>query len=255
MGRSVVIAALMLGLPAMPAGDAWAEETVRPPVGGVASPGDAMIFYVARGPVGACGHNCSEWIAAEGKIYWDTHKRLLATLDRVAGRKLPIFLRLSGEQHNLNVATAMGRIIRNHGLDVGVGSTLVERCAGATEATCFELKRGGEPLDSRLDDTAARCDVACVLILAGGVHRAIPAAAKVVVGGMQIHNRLGLNVPEEHRTGLTSHYGEQFRLYLTEMGIDPGLLDIIKRNSEAAGTTALSPDDRVRLRIVNTPAL
>lgn len=47
----------------------------RPPIGGFGSPPDAMIFYVAHGAAGTCGPGCSEWIAAEGTVQWDTHKR------------------------------------------------------------------------------------------------------------------------------------------------------------------------------------
>jgi hypothetical protein len=38
------------------AGSAQAQQ--RPPVGGIGSPPDAMIFYVARGAAGACGPGC-----------------------------------------------------------------------------------------------------------------------------------------------------------------------------------------------------
>src|SRR5712672_1429210 len=79
------------------AGFAQAPTPQRPPVGGIGSPADAMIFYVARGAAGACGQNCSEWIAAEGTVQWDTHKRLLAILDRQAGRKLPVVIHSWGE--------------------------------------------------------------------------------------------------------------------------------------------------------------
>jgi len=46
----------------------FAQTSQRPPVGGFGSPPDAMIFYVAHGPAGACGQGCSEWIAAEGTV-------------------------------------------------------------------------------------------------------------------------------------------------------------------------------------------
>ena len=111
------------------AGFAQAQMPQRPPVGGFGSPPDAMIFYVARGAAGACGPGCSEWIAAEGTVQWDTHKRLLAILDRQAGRKLPVVIRSWGES-NLNVATSLGRILRDRGIDATVGSTEAEACNG-----------------------------------------------------------------------------------------------------------------------------
>src|SRR6187455_126395 len=72
---------------------ACAETKMLPPVGGVSHPADAMIFYVVRGAADACGAGCSEWIAAEGVVQWDSYKRLLALLDRLAGRKLPVILK------------------------------------------------------------------------------------------------------------------------------------------------------------------
>jgi hypothetical protein len=93
------------------AGLALAQAPERPPVGGIGSPPDAMIFYVAHGALGACGQGCSEWIAAEGTVQWDTHKRLINILDRQAGRKLPVVIHAWGES-NLNVATGLGHLAR-----------------------------------------------------------------------------------------------------------------------------------------------
>src|ERR1700716_4630699 len=121
------------------AGLAQAQTPQRPPVGGFGSPPDAMIFYVAGAAAGACGQGCSEWIAAEGTVQWDTHKRLLAILDRQAGRKLPVVIHSWGES-NLNVATSLGRILRDRGIDTTAGRTEVEGCSGRCEAECFALK-------------------------------------------------------------------------------------------------------------------
>jgi hypothetical protein len=249
-----MIGAFLIGVTALATGHARSEEIVRPPVGGIGSLPDAMVFYVARGPVGACGQNCSEWIAAEGAVQWDTYKRLIAILDRSSGRKLPVILRVWGDG-NLNVATSMGRILREHGLDVSVGTTLIDRQECGTEAECFALKRQGGPVNASINISGARCDVACVLILAGGVHRSLPATTRVVLGSMQIRNRLGLNVSDERREGLTTLFGNQFRLYLTQMGIDVELLNVIEQNSKKAGGTELSPDSWTRLGITNVPAL
>jgi hypothetical protein len=249
-----MIGALLVGFAALQAGHARSEEVVRPPVGGIGSLPDAMVFYVARSSVGACGQTCSEWIAAEGTVQWDTYKRLIAILDRLSGRKLPVILRVWGEG-NLNVAMALGKIIRERGLDVSVGSTLIDKGICATEAACFELKRHGGPLEAKLDTSDARCDVACVLILAGGVHRSLPATAKVVLGGMRIRNRLGLNISDERREGLATLFSDQFRLYLTQMGVNVELLNVIEQNSGKTRATELPADNWTKLGIVNVPAL
>ena len=180
------------------AGSAAAQTASRPPVGGFGSPPDAMIFYVARGAAGACGQGCSEWIAAEGTVQWDTHKRLIAILDRQAGRKLPVVIRAWG-QSNLNVATSLGRILRDRGIDTTAGSTEVEACGRKSDTDCFALKRPGGPLDARMNLSDPRCDIACVLVLAGGVHRSLPTGTRMILTGMAIRNRLAPNVSDEQR--------------------------------------------------------
>lgn len=230
---------------------ATGQTAVRPPIGGIGQLPDAMIFYVAHGQQGACGPGCSDWIAAEGTVQWDTHKRLIAILDRQAGRRLPLVINTRGDA-NLNVAVSLGRILRDRGFDTTEGATVVGVCAGKTEADCFALKRPGGPLDATLNLSDARCDLACVLILAGGVHRSLPSGTRMVLSGMAIHNRLAPNVSEERRAGLTTLFDKQFRLYLSEMGVDTELIDIVDRNSEQHHSTEVPSSDWARLHIVTT---
>jgi hypothetical protein len=236
------------------AGFSQAQTPQRPPVGGFGSPPDAMIFYVAHGAPGTCGQGCSEWIAAEGAVQWDTYKRLLAILDRQAGRKLPVVIHTWGDA-NLNVAASLGRILRDHGLDTTAGTTEVAACDGKPDAECFALKRPGGPLDAKLNVTDARCELACVLMLVGGVHRNLPPGTKVILTGMTIHNRLAPNVSDERREGLTARFGEQFRMYLRDMGVEPGMFDIVDRNSESGRAVEIPPSEWLRLRIVTESSL
>ena len=234
-------------------GFAQAQTPPRPAVGGIGSPPDAMIFYVAHGAAGSCGQNCSDWIAAEGTVQFDTHKRLIAILDRQAGRKLPVVIHSWGES-NLNVATSLGRILRGRGIDATAGSTEVDACKNKPDAECFALKRPGGPLDGRINAKDTRCDLTCVLMLAGGVHRDLPPGTKVVLSSMFIRNRLAPNVSDEQRESLTARFGEQFRLYLRDMGVEPELLDIINRNPEPRRATELPPTEWTRLHIVTAPS-
>jgi hypothetical protein len=239
----------LIGLVA--AGCAQAQDPRHPAVGGIGSPTDAMIFYVAHGAEGACGKGCSEWIAAEGTVQWDTHKRLIAILDRHAGRKLPVIIHAWGDS-NLNVAASLGRILRDHGIDTTAGTTDVEVCHGKDETECFALKRPGGPLEAKVTLTDTRCDLACVLTLAGGVHRTLPAGTRVILGGMSIRNRLAPNVSDERRQGLTVQYGEGLRRYLRDMGVEPELVDIVDRNSEAKRQTEMPPSEWARLHVVTS---
>src|ERR1700731_1182238 len=147
---------------------ARSQDAAPPQVGGVISSPDAMIFYLAHGREGACGQNCSEWIAAEGIVEWDTFKRLFAFAARLGERKLPVILNVWGES-DLKVAMSLGKIIRDRGLDVSAGKTVVAGCADATEIACLALKRSGKSLDAAIDTSTVECDTVCVLILAGGV--------------------------------------------------------------------------------------
>lgn len=227
-------------------------QAERPPIGDFGSAHDAMIFYVAHGPADACGPGCSDWIAAEGTVQWDTHKRLIAILDRQAGRKLPLVIHSWGRS-DLNVAASLGRILHERGVDTTDGPTSVSACAEKSEADCFALKRPGGPLDATLDLANARCDLACVRILAGGVHRSLHAETRMVLSGTTIYNRRAANVSDEHRAGLTVYYGDRMRLYFRDMGIDGELVDIVERNSEQHRVTELSASDWMRLHIVTMP--
>ena len=224
----------------------------RPPIGQFGSAQDAMIFYVAHGPNGACGPGCSDWIAAEGTVQWDSWKRLIAILDRQQGRKLPLIIHSWGPS-NLNVATSMGRILREHGLDATAGATEAEACAGKSEADCFALKRPGGPLDATVSVPDPTCDLACILVLAGGVHRSLPKGARVVVSGRAISNRRAPNVSDEQRESLTVIFGERYRKYLLDMGVDPGLVDIVDSLDEGSRPFVVPPAEVAKLHIVTPP--
>ncbi|HEY6578263.1 MAG TPA: hypothetical protein VIY09_02995 [Rhizomicrobium sp.] len=230
---------------------AAAQTTARPPVGGCGSAPDAMIFYVAHGGDGACGPGCSDWIAAEGTVQFDTFKRLIAILDRQNGRKLPLVIHAFG-QSNLNVAMSMGRILHDRGIDTMEGATDVAACAGKADTDCFALKRPGGPLDAALNLKNARCDIACVLMLAGGIHRSLHATTHVILTGMAIHNRMAPNVSDERRAGLTELYDSQFRAYLRDMGVDTGLLDIVDQNNAQQHATEVPVADWTRMHLVTS---
>jgi len=233
---------------------AQVQTPPRPPVGGIGQLPDAMIFYVARGATGACGPGCSEWIAAEGTVQWDTHKRLINILDRTAGRKLPVVINSRGES-NLNVATSLGRILRGRSIDATMGPTEVEACQGKPAADCFALKRLGGPLDAKIKAPDDPCDLTCVLILAGGVHRTLPAGARVMLTGMELDKRLGLNMSKDERTGASARFDELYRIYLRDMGVETELLDIVDKMSDVRRRIELPPSDWMRLHIVTSTSL
>src|ERR1700731_1305295 len=246
-----VMAMLVMAILLAPA--ARAQDGLRPPVGGVISPADAMIFYLAHGQDGTCGPNCSEWIAAEGIVEWDTFKRLFAFAARLGERKIPVILNVWGES-DLKVAMSLGKIIRDRGLDVSAGKTVVAGCAEATEAACIALKRSGKSLDAGIDVSAVECGLSCLLILAGGVPRTLPVDAKVIIGPTHVRDRLAPNVSEERQKGLLAYYGDQYRIYLKQMGVATDVVGIIEQNAASGRATQILRADWLRLGIVTGPA-
>jgi len=248
-----ILAVTISVMAALLAPAARSQDAARPPAGGVISPADAMIFYLAHGPDGVCGPNCSEWIAAEGVVEWDTFKRLFAFAGRLGERKLPVVLNVWGEG-DLKVAMSLGKIIRDHGLDVNVGKTVVPVCAGARDAACIALKRSGKSLDAGIDIAALDCDINCLLILAGGVHRMLPAGAKVFVGPTQVRNRFAPNVSDEQQKGLQAFFDDQCRIYLKQMGVSEDIVGMIERNSAAGRATQILRAGWTQLGIVTEAA-
>ena len=92
------------------------------------------------------------------------------------------------------------------------------------------------------------------LILAGGVHRTLPANAKVVIGPTHIRDRLASNVSEERQKGLQAFYGDQYRLYLKQMGVATDVVGIVEQNAATGRATQISRADWLQLRIVTAPA-
>jgi hypothetical protein len=246
--RTGFIAMLAIGGPEITLSQTKPGVEARPAVGGVVSLPDAVLIYPAEAAPGACGANCSHWLAVEGTVHWDAHTRFIAALDRFSDRA-PIFLDVRG-QSDLKTAMSIGRLLRERGYDdVSVGRTTVDQCRGLNDSDCVTLKRSGVSLPASLSSLGT-CDLACVVILAGGARRRLPEDTTVLIQNTKIRNRLGLNISNEAREGLHEHFRDQFRRYFEQMGIDPTLADIIEANYETARDTRLSRADMVRLRIV-----
>jgi hypothetical protein len=158
VARSGLIAMLAIGGSKIALSQTKPGGDVRPAVGGVVSLPDAALIYPAQGAPGACGENCSNWLAAEGTVHWDGHTRFTAGLDRFADRKRPIFLNVRG-QSDLNVAMSVGRLLRKRGYDVAVGQTIADQCRGLNESDCVALKRSGVSLPASLSSIGT-CDLA-----------------------------------------------------------------------------------------------
>jgi hypothetical protein len=225
-------------------------QTSAPPIGDFGAPPGAMIFYIAHGAENSCGPGCSDWIAAEGGAQWDTGRRLIAILDRNPGRKLPLVINSFGAS-DLKGAAGVGRILHDRGLDAMLGATEVAACTDKPETECFLLKRPGGPLDAELT-TARTCSTACVLILAGGIHRTITPGNRVVLSGMEVRSRRAPNISDVRRSALTLGIDYELRTYLREMGVETEVMDIVDQDSGLKRNTVVSPADWERLHLITS---
>ncbi len=129
-------------------------------------PHPPMTIAVVRLAGDGCAGDCPEYIAAQGVVQTDSHRRFKAVLGTLKGRRLPVVISSPGG--DVDAAMQIGRAIREAGLDVAVGRTAaVEGRQGRTVV---------------LDGTI--CSSACTLILAGGVRRYAPPQARLGVHQM-----------------------------------------------------------------------
>jgi hypothetical protein len=128
-----------------------------------------MQVHVVRSAHPGCEPQCTQWIAAQGKIVPDTAARFKKVLGQLGERKLPIFVDSGGGA--VNEALVIGRLVRAKGLDVAVTRTELVPCA-ADDAACRKAKAGGE-LRGLARATLSKCASSCAFILAGGTRRLV----------------------------------------------------------------------------------
>jgi hypothetical protein len=227
---------------------AHAAQGTASSTAGFGSMPDVLTIYVAHGPAGACGERCEEWLAVEGTADWDGSRRVIAALDRLGTRKIPVVLNFRGRS-DFGAAMSIGKILRERKVDATAGQTLVEGCDNPLGASCMALKRSGKPVQARLVPNKV-CDIACLLGLAGGVRRTLPEATTVVIGGMMVGNRIGLEAVEPFRDGRRVQFRDLVKVHFTQMGVDPQVADMMEKHDAAPGRTELTRQDVARLRIV-----
>lgn len=139
---------------------------------------DSMRFTVRmEGPAATCGDHCRLLVWARGAITADTPD----DFERFAkGRKLKgALVVLDSEGGSVHGAIKLGREIRALGLDTTVGQ--VEDLA-TDSAHKSGIKRAS--LSPR-----ANCESMCAFVLLAGVHRTVPAQARVMVHQIWLGDR------------------------------------------------------------------
>ena len=97
---------------------------------------------------------------------------------------------------------------------------------------------------------AKTCSTACVLILAGGIHRTIDPDTRVVLSGMEVRSRRAPNISDVRRSALTLGIDYELRTYLRDMGVETEVMDIVDQDSGLKRNTPLLPADWERLHLI-----
>jgi hypothetical protein len=212
------------------------------------APSRDMVFSIVRTSDSACEPDCPEWIAADGDISENTEKAFKAILEQVGSRDLPLLINSFGGR--VDVAMAMGRLIRELNMTVEVARTDCRRCE-PWDAKCKpDFKDGAYYGYANL--TFGVCNSACPILLAGGARRI--AGPLTRVGVHQIvttqekcrnkyrvyQERLGngaivtkKELVERQRIGtvrsteLRDSLRSDLENYLTDMNVKPALIELM----------------------------
>jgi hypothetical protein len=206
-----------------------------------------ITFFVASGPVNACGPDCNGWIAAEGKIDLNAAQRLRTVLAKLGPRKLPLYLNSAGG--SVLGAIELGRLVRSHNLTVSVARTLPAACQHdeLQNEACESLKRSRQDLASELDWIGAMCNSACVLVLAGGARRSVPPGVRLGVHAIGVDaDKTSLRGPR--LAAATRSANAHIVEFLHDMGIPRALFDISNATPHDS-SRFLGRDELVRLRL------
>ncbi|QIG47563.1 hypothetical protein G5V57_07355 [Nordella sp. HKS 07] len=130
--------------------------------------GPAMRFVVVRSHTEGCEPNCPQWISAEGAVTRQTPALFKKFLKQVDKNRLPILINSPGG--DLDASMAIGKLIRAHGLDVGVAWTLFAGCWPDDKACKLPAEQRGV-YDGIPVTWRAFCISSCTFILAGGRKR------------------------------------------------------------------------------------
>src|SRR6185437_10185169 len=152
-----------------------ASTLLFPTIGGASDRAQPMHFALRmQGPAEVCGTSCKLMVAASGAITADTPNQFLAF---AKNRKLTgATVVLESDGGSVHGAIALGREIRRLGLDTTVGHVTDMKAAPG------EAPRG-------IFDAHADCESMCSFVLLAGVHRTVPADARVMVHQIWLGDR------------------------------------------------------------------
>ena len=137
-----------------------------------------MRVVIVRSNVPGCEPLCPQWISAEGQITAKTPAVFRKTLAKAKALHLPVVVSSTGG--DVDAALAIGKMIREHKLDVAVGWTYFGDCAPHRQDCALPKEQKGVYRGFVLTKQGL-CVSACSFILASGERRLLGEGAYVGV--------------------------------------------------------------------------
>jgi len=189
-----------------------------------------------QGPADACGAQCRLWISASGAITADTPRdfELFAQGRDLTGATVV----LDSDGGSVLGAIALGSDIRRRGLDTTVGR-IVDVPSGQERPRGRYVPR-------------ADCESMCGFVLLGGVHRAVPPEARVMVHQIWLGDRrddpTAANYTAEDLVLVQRDIG-RLALYTIDMGGSIDFLNLALRIPPWEPMHALTAEETQRTRL------
>ncbi|HEY6862093.1 MAG TPA: hypothetical protein VI358_20205 [Pseudolabrys sp.] len=190
-----------------------------------------------QGPADVCGSNCKVFVSAAGAITADTPRHFLVFAKSHGLTDATVAIDSDGG--SVLGAIALGREIRKLKLATTVGR-LID----------FPAEKQSEP--RAVLSPNADCESMCAFVLLGGVHRSVPADARVMVHQIWLGDRredpTAANYSAEDLVLVQRDIGSLAQ-YTAEMGASIDLLDLALRIPPWEPMHALTRNELLRTRL------
>jgi hypothetical protein len=225
----LLLAAAMICVPhiALPQADAQGQAP---------EPASMRFEWVREGPPEVCATNCREWVAATGPITSDTLKdfQFFGEVRDLRGATLM----LDSGGGSVVASLELGRKVRQLNMKTTVGRAI--KTPNATGGDRVKMSPRGE------------CASMCVFVLLGGVHRTVPAEARVLVHqiwpGAKRYDASAESYTAEEMVRIQRDLGRIAR-YTVEMGGDIELFELAMRIPPWERLRSLSQSELRRMRL------
>jgi hypothetical protein len=199
---------------------------------------DSMRFELVReGPAERCASRCRTWVAASGTITNETPKAFETFMQGRDLRGTVVVLNSPGG--SVGGGLELGNLIRRAGMNTTVGKTTL-------------LPATSEPRGTLAGN--GNCASMCTFVLLGGVRRAVPADAKVLVHQIwpsaKRDDPTAQNYTAENIVGVQRSLGVMAK-YTVEMGGDIELFEMSMRIPPWERMKQLTSEELRRVKLHN----